>query len=199
MSLRQRLLAMLDSAVDQCVESWRVLAVLMPAGTFVFFTLVLFFGSTVTGALAFTKVLAAIEIVLAVGILVLNLKYRRRVNAGLEAADAIEAKISDDDVFSDWDEFIADPAGDPEVERIRLHCLGMAEEFPPVAPDEYCNHTGIEVLEGYVRQLRAGVATRAVQECSERWQAWRAARNSADESVQGVSDPEKSGTSRKAA
>lgn len=153
---------------------------LMPVGTILVFALVIFFGLTVSSALATTRVLAAIELALAGGIFALNLKYRRQLNQWLDAADTIEAKICRDDVFSDWDEFIAGPAGDPEVERVRVHCLGLPQEFPPAAPDEYCNEQGVEVLQGYVRRLRAGLATRAVEGCSGWWRGRQAARKPAD-------------------
>lgn len=166
------------------------MVVLVPAGTFVFFTLVLFFGLTVAGALAVTKVLVALELVLAGAVLVLHLKYRHQISQWLDAADAIEAMLSNDDVFSDWDDFIADPASDPEVERIRLHCLTLPQEFPPAEPNEYCNQQGIEVLHGYVRRLRTGLATRAVEACAGLWSAWRASKKPADAELGDATPPD---------
>ncbi len=174
----RRILTTLDNGLDCCVKNWQVVVVLMPAATFVFFTVVLFFGLTVRGALAITQVLAAIELALAGVVLLLHLKYRRQISRWLDAADAIEAMLCKDDAFSDWDEFIAKPAGDPEVEWIRLHCLTLPQEFP--APDEYCNQQGIDVLEGYMRHLRAGLATRALDAFVRARRAWRDARNPAD-------------------
>jgi hypothetical protein len=189
-STRQRILTTLDAGLDCCVKNWRVMPVLIAAGTFVFFTIILFFGLTVAGALAATKVLAAIEFALAGAILVLHLKYRHQISQWLDAADAIEAMLCKDDVFSDWDDFIADPASDPELERIRLHCLRLPQEFPPAAPDEYCSQPGIEELHGYVRRLRTGLATRVVEVCAGLWSAWRASKKPADADPCGATLPD---------
>ena len=157
-----------------------MLAVLVPAATFVVFTLVIFFGLTVAGAIGITRVLAVVELVLAGGIFGLNFRYRRQINKWLDGADAIEAKFSGDDLFAEWDEFVAVEAGDPEVERIRVHCLRLPREFPPTAGGAYCSDEGIEIMQGYVTRLRVGLVTRAVEECSTWWSQRRAARKPDD-------------------
>ena len=156
--LREEILALLDGAADWCIERWQVLMVLVPAGTFVFFALTILFGLTVAQSMAAVRLLAAVEITGAIAILGLNLRYRRQRNRWLDAADAIEALLCDDDVFSDWEEFIGTPACDPDVERIRRHCLTLPEIFPPQTPRDYCNEQGIERLEKYASRLRAGRA-----------------------------------------
>ena len=173
--LRQQILALIDAAIDWCIEHWRALIVMVPAGTFIFFALLIFFGMTVAESVAGVRVLVAVEIALTGAILVLNLRYRRQLNRRLDAADAMDALLSDDDVFSDWEEFINTPARDPEVETIRRHCMKLPEVFPPEASREYCNEQGVKQLEAYMTRLRCGLATRAVEGCVTWWEAWRKA------------------------
>lgn len=172
--MRQRIIVTLDKALDWCVENWRAMVVLLPASTFVFFTVVLFFGLTVNAALAITKTLVVLECIAIGAIVALNLKYRRQISLWLDAADTIDAMISKDDVFLDWDEFLTEPAGDPLLERIRLHCLTLPRDFPPVESGDFCNQYGVAILQGYQKRLRVGLVTRAMASWSVFWSVRRA-------------------------
>ena len=193
-SLCQRLVPPLDKGLDWCVENWRVLIVLIPAATFVFFALVLFFGLTVYSALAATRTLAIFQICLAAVILVLHLKYRRQRSQWLDAADAIEAMLCKDDAFGDWDAFLANPSDDPELERVRLHCVSLSQERPPVVSGEYFDAQGVDILEGYMRRLRVGLATRVLERSgllsAERAGPKRAERRHADRRQAEVPTPD---------
>lgn len=168
--LRQRILGPLDAVIDKGIENWRLLAALIPGGTFLFLFLFLVFG--VSGWLVFGLffLLALTEIALCGGVFLLDIRYRQQIDQWLEAADAIEALISKDDVFSDWEQFSTSPSEDPDLEEIRLKCIGLPAAYPPQAQGEYCGERGLEVLDSLVRRLRAGIATKAVDEF---WAWWR--------------------------
>jgi hypothetical protein len=54
-----------------------------------------------------------------------------------------------------WDDYTLGMSFEDEyLEDIRLRCVGLSKEFPPLNPNEYCNEQGREVLRGYVAQLR---------------------------------------------
>lgn len=170
--LRQRVLAPLDKAIDRGVENWGLVSILSVGGTFLFLFLFLIYGAPRGTVIWTASILGVIQVVVGGEIFLLNLRYRRQLERWADAADAIEAVILKDDMFSDWENFIDRRSRDREVERIRLHCQRLPEEYPPEHADEYCNVLGMKVLEAYVTQLRSGLVTRAVED----FLVWRMAR-----------------------
>jgi hypothetical protein len=56
----------------------------------------------------------------------------------------------------DWDGFTLGMSFEDEsLERIRLRCLGLSEEFPPEKPGEYCNQQGRDIIRSYIVELRS--------------------------------------------
>jgi hypothetical protein len=55
-----------------------------------------------------------------------------------------------------WDGFtLAMCLENDSLEKIRLRCLGLSEEFPPEHRNEYCNQQGRDVIREYIKQLRS--------------------------------------------
>lgn len=75
-----------------------------------------------------------------------------------EVADIIQAFLDGKGGPYDWDDFCTHFIPDPELDEIRLRCLGLNHEFPPGEAGGYCGPDGIEVLEGFVKQLRKVLA-----------------------------------------
>ena len=172
--IRHRILTPLDTAIDRGIENWRLLAALVPGGTILFLFLFLVFGVSFGTVFLAAVFLGLLEVGIGGGIFLLDVKFRQQINQWAEAADAIEALISQDDVFGDWDQFISNSVDDPELERIRLECTGLPQQFPPDAEGNYCNEAGIEILEGYARRLRSGIATKGAELIWAWWQERRA-------------------------
>jgi len=42
-----------------------------------------------------------------------------------------------------------------QLEKIRLRCAGLGDEFPPDHRSEFCNEQGRRVIRDYIDQLRA--------------------------------------------
>jgi hypothetical protein len=55
----------------------------------------------------------------------------------------------------EWDDFICVQIRDPRLEAIRVRCAQLPREFPASDAGVYCGPAGIEVLQAYVRDLRA--------------------------------------------
>jgi hypothetical protein len=56
-----------------------------------------------------------------------------------------------------WDGFTQGMSfDDKKLERIRVRCAGLSQEFPPNNPHEYCNEQGRKVIRQYIKELRAG-------------------------------------------
>ncbi|MGH9792675.1 MAG: hypothetical protein ACRD5W_15820 [Candidatus Acidiferrales bacterium] len=56
----------------------------------------------------------------------------------------------------EWDDFLATPIADPELEKIRERCRHLDLEFPPETPGNFTNAQGLAVIRGYLEQLRRG-------------------------------------------
>lgn len=54
----------------------------------------------------------------------------------------------------EWDDFLATPVVDVELEKIRQRCRQLDLEFPPGRPGQFCNSKGLDVIRGYLEQLR---------------------------------------------
>jgi hypothetical protein len=54
-----------------------------------------------------------------------------------------------------WDGFTLGMSFDEErLEKIRIRCAGLSQEFPPSRKNEYCNEQGGEIIRDYIKQLR---------------------------------------------
>jgi hypothetical protein len=54
----------------------------------------------------------------------------------------------------DWDDFVSFAITDPVLDEIRERCNRLSEEFPAAEHGHYCGPGGLEVMRGFVRQLR---------------------------------------------
>ncbi len=175
--IRKRILTPLDALIDRGIQSWRLLALLVPGGTVLFLLLFLAFGAPFGLVFVAGFLLVVMEGGIGVGIFLLDVKYRGQINERSEAADAIEAFVTQSDVFSDWDKFIASPAEDPELEEVRQFCAKVTQEFPPDGVDEPCGEAGVEALEACAAQLRGGLATKGAERFWTWFKGWRSRRS----------------------
>lgn len=54
-----------------------------------------------------------------------------------------------------WDGFTLGASfEDRLLERVRIRCAGLSQEFPSNNPHEYCNEQGREIIRDYIRKLR---------------------------------------------
>lgn len=169
--IRQRIIVPLDKVIDRCIEHWGLVSILSLGGTFLFLFLFLIYGAPKSTVYVSASALGAIELLIGIAIFLLDVRYRRQLRQWAEAADAIEATIHNDDVFGDWDAFVERPSRDRELEEIRVHCLEIPKEYPPRTAEAYCNDDGVQVLEAYVRRLRSGLLSRAMDEFFSRRKA----------------------------
>jgi hypothetical protein len=71
------------------------------------------------------------------------------------AAAIIEAFIDGKPGQWDWDDFTSIKKKDPFLESVRRRCNSVRDEYPPKQAVAYCDATGMEILRGLVRELRA--------------------------------------------
>ena len=76
-----------------------------------------------------------------------------------EVADTIERFVDGICGRWDWDDFCSAPIIDFHLDAIRMRCIDLPKEFPPVEKGHYCSSAGIEMLRQIVRQLRQAVAS----------------------------------------
>jgi hypothetical protein len=72
-----------------------------------------------------------------------------------DVAKAIESHLEGASGPWDWDDFVSVRIGDARLDTIRKRCAQLDREFPPERPRQYCALGGVEVLRGFVRELRA--------------------------------------------
>jgi hypothetical protein len=174
-------LSKLDPLIDAYLERQRIILMIAGPGTLLF--LLLFWAFSGAGGLMLFlgMLLVAVEAVLAGGIYLLNEKHRDEIREWLDAADAIEAFLTNADVFSEWKTFLTTPQDDRRLEQLRKNCVNLPQEYPPEPGCEYCGQEGLDLLESYVKQLRVGVATKASEDFGKWWVAWRAGREERNE------------------
>lgn len=85
----------------------------------------------------------------------------RQKAKGVERTPAQVAKFLKDFLDSagpkwEWDDFLATPIADPELEKIRERCRHLDLEFPPETPGNFTHAQGLAVIRGYLEQLRRG-------------------------------------------
>lgn len=55
-----------------------------------------------------------------------------------------------------WDDFtLGTSFEDSYLDRIRVRCLRLSEEFPPARRDHYYGEQGLEVIRAYIRELKS--------------------------------------------
>jgi len=174
-------LSKLDPLIDAYLERQRIILMIAGPGTLLF--LLLFWAFSGAGGLMLLVglLLVVTEAVLAGGIYLLNEKHRDEIREWLDAADAIEAFLTNADVFSEWKTFLATPSEDRRLEQLRKNCINLPNEYPPEPGCEYCGQEGLDLLETYVKQLRVGVATKASEDFGKWWVVWRAGRDERNE------------------
>ena len=71
-----------------------------------------------------------------------------------EMADTIERFVDGICRAWEWDDFCSFEIIDPQLEAIRIRCVGLPQEFPTTQKGYYCSETGMEVLRGMAKELR---------------------------------------------
>jgi len=99
-----------------------------------------------------TGILAlATSVILGVGLALWFLKHHGKVKRTREeVVTIIESFINGTGEEWGWDDFISIPVHDPELEKIRVRCARLPEEYPPDKSGTYCNEKGLEVLRNFV-------------------------------------------------
>ncbi len=87
------------------------------------------------------------------GILTFLSKKRNHISP-VEMADIIERFIERKSAEWEWDDFISSPINDPSLDKIRIHCSQLHNEYPSTKSGEYTNEKGLEILRQYIQQLR---------------------------------------------
>jgi hypothetical protein len=85
------------------------------------------------------------------------LNWLSRVRDKTTPADVrrtIEGFLADTLKPWDWDDFLCSPLKNPRLDAIARHCGRLPDEYPPQAPGAFCGPGGLEVLRGYVEELR---------------------------------------------
>ncbi len=161
-----QILPHIDTAVDLALERRREVAVGAVVGTLLFLLLFLWFTGSGGATIAMGFVLITLESALGGGLVWLYRRYgddeareqRRYV------AYVLNAFVDKEDFFSDWDNFLANPMENPELEAIRQRCKRLPEEFPPSAPGVYCGPAGLEVLRDYAKPLQGGIFSQFIED-----------------------------------
>jgi len=82
------------------------------------------------------------------------IREKVRPTTAAEVADTLERFVQGTSNEWEWDDFLTHPLGDPRLEQIRLRCAQLDEEFP--TNDQcYCNEQGVDVIRGFISQLRS--------------------------------------------
>ena len=71
-----------------------------------------------------------------------------------QVATTIEAFLDGSGGPWDWDDFTSFSITDPRLDEIRARCDGLSAEFPATEAGHYCGPGGVEVMRGFIRELR---------------------------------------------
>ena len=71
-----------------------------------------------------------------------------------EVATHIEQFLAGTGKEWDWDDFTSVPIRNPDLDKIRIRCLHLDEEFPPAVAGAYCSPEGEVVLQSFANELR---------------------------------------------
>ena len=89
-------------------------------------------------------------------VLTRNKRYKR---TSTEVADLLEAFLLPTGDPWAFDTLTSFPLEDEELEKIRIRCANLDSEFPPEIKGHFCGEKGLEVIRGYISQLRAPAKT----------------------------------------
>jgi hypothetical protein len=84
-------------------------------------------------------------------LLTYNRKYKR---SRRQVADSLDSFLGEENGWKAWDTFLSFPLEDEELEKIRIRCANLDQEFPPDIPGQFCSDKGIEVIRAYIAELR---------------------------------------------
>ena len=175
--LIKNLVRKLDNAAEAYLERQQMINLLAVPGTLLF--LLLFWAFSGAGAfmLLLGLFVVAIEVGIAVGLFLLKDKYEDQVLEWVRAADAIEGRLTDDDLFGEWTEFLQSPCTDPELEQIRSLCQALPDQYPATEEGEYCGPEGIELMQQCIVRLRVGIVSRGYDDFTVWWAARQEAKH----------------------
>ncbi len=71
-----------------------------------------------------------------------------------EVADIIDKFLNGTGDERSWDDFVSIPIKDPSLDKIRLECLRLPDQYPPERSGKYCNEDGIRELRALIEKLR---------------------------------------------
>jgi len=170
------MLLKLDVAAERYFERQQLINLVAIPGTILFLMLFWAFSGAGGVVVLLGLFLTTVEVCLAAGLFLLRDRYEDLVREWANAADAIEAHLNGTDVFDEWTEFLQRPATDPALERMRVQCEELPDQYPPDSPDAYCGADGIRLLRSTVEQLRVGIISKAYAD----FVVWWAERNGRD-------------------
>ncbi len=79
----------------------------------------------------------------------------KRKSSRSEVAKILENFVDNLGDDFDWDNFLSMGSfEDPQLEKIRLRCDGLQDEFPASEAGQYTGPEGIRVIRDYIRELR---------------------------------------------
>jgi hypothetical protein len=72
-----------------------------------------------------------------------------------EVAQILEEFLEGTGSWFAWDSLTLGMSFEDEyLEKIRIRCAQLSQEFPPEKPHEYCNEHGRDVIRDYINELR---------------------------------------------
>jgi len=178
--LIKNLVRKLDIAAEAYLERQQLINLLAVPGTLMFLLLFWAFSGAGGFVLVLGLFVVAIEVGIAVGLFLLKDKYGDQVLEWSRAADAIEGRLTDDDLFGEWTEFLQNPADDQELEQIRALCQALPDRYPTTEDGAYCGPDGIALMQECVDRLRVGIVARGYEDFTVWWAARQEARHGPD-------------------
>lgn len=70
-----------------------------------------------------------------------------------QISSIIRRFLSGDVAPYEWDDFISIPQAEKELEQIRISCLDIPEDYPPIDRTHYCSLEGLQKLESLAESL----------------------------------------------
>ena len=178
--LIKNLVRKLDIAAEAYLERQQLINLLAVPGTVMFLLLFWAFSGAGGFMLLLGLFVVAIEVGIAVGLFLLKDKYEDQVLEWVRAADAIDGRLTDDDLFGEWTEFLQTPSSDPHLEQIRALCEVLPDRYPTTDDEAYCGPEGIAMMQECIGRLRVGIVSRGYDDFTVWWAARHEARHGPD-------------------